>query len=181
MAGLRHGQVGPPLVDNIGEKYRVICAVNDDLFTEKIKTPTTKLAPRTAGADDPMWLARASPYPASVLRFHRTSQAAARSGDARPAARRAPRRNAIGGLTADHRVVFGRLHDRPIRMARQAAAPGEIAAARPSRERGSARSAAPACRRAVRAESRGCGSPQCARQGHLGNAGIDPMSATEAV
>jgi hypothetical protein len=33
----------------------------------------------------------------------------------------------------------------------------------------------------VRAESRGCGSPQCARQGHLGNAGIDPMSATEAV
>jgi hypothetical protein len=135
---------------------------------KKIKTPTTKLAPRTAGADYPIWLVRASSYPASALRFHRTSQAAARSGDARPAARRAPRRNAIGGLTADHRVVFGRLHDRPIRMARQAAAPGEIAAARPSRERGSARSAAPACRRAVRAESRGCGSPQCARLGSLG-------------
>jgi hypothetical protein len=92
---------------------------------KKIKTPTTKLAPRTAGADYPIWLVRASSYPASALRFHRTSQAAARSGDARPAARRAPRRNAIGGLTADHRVVFGRLHDRPIRMARQAAAPGE--------------------------------------------------------
>jgi hypothetical protein len=115
----------PPLVDNIGEKYRVICAVNDDLFTEKNQDTDNKLAPRTAGADDPMWLARASSYPASALRFHRTSQAAARSGDARPAARRAPRRNAIGGLTADHRVVFGRLHDRPIRMARQAAAPGE--------------------------------------------------------
>jgi hypothetical protein len=139
-----------PLVDNIGEKHRVSCAVNNDIFTEKTKIPVIKLAPPRLAEDDPSWLARASPCPASALRSsHQTSQAAARSGDARPAARWAPRRNAVGGLTADHRVVFGRLHDPPIRMARQGRRAGRTVAARPSRESGLARSAASVCRHAA--------------------------------
>jgi hypothetical protein len=168
MAGLRHGQVGPPFVDNIGEKYRVICAVNDDLFTEKNQDTDNK----TCAANS--WrrlsdMARES----FVVSGKRPAVPSDLAGSSKE--RRCPARRTAGASEERDR----RPHGRSSRRIRQVARPadsdgaagrraGRIAAARPSRERGSARSAAPACRRAVLAESRGCGSPQCARLGSLG-------------